>query len=411
MSFPFPLPLILDGATGTNLIAAQMPQGVCVEEWVKDNPAVMQKIQRAFLEAGADVLYAPTFGANREKLSHYLLEDQTKEINLSLMTITKEVAEQEALVAGDMSPTGLFIEPFGEAAFEELVDLYKEQASYLKEGGADLIVIETMFSLAEIRAAVLAAKETGLPIFVTITVDDDGRTITGLDALTALFTVQKMGVTAFGLNCSEGPDSMVKNISRIAPYARIPLIGKPNAGHPDPDDPSRYDLSPAEMGKAMTQLFQAGVQIVGGCCGTTPEHLGEIKKAADQFDFSSVLIEKADKQKVVLTNETGSYLFDSAQIRLSQPVYCEEEMEDSLLDIDEDVYDACHVVIQSPEDAHLFSLNAHMLHLPVVFEAQDEKSLWSALYLYQGIAGIHQNCKVPLPVKKKLARQFGAVIL
>ena len=143
MAFPFKLPLLLDGAAGTNLIAADMPQGVCVEDWVKENPQVMQRIQAAFLEAGADVLYAPTFGANREKLSHYLLEDQTQQINKALVSMTKETAESEALVAGDMSPTGLFVEPFGEASFKQLVKVYEEQAACLKKAGADLLVIET----------------------------------------------------------------------------------------------------------------------------------------------------------------------------------------------------------------------------------------------------------------------------
>ncbi|WP_040196447.1 homocysteine S-methyltransferase family protein [Candidatus Soleaferrea massiliensis] len=411
MAFPFKLPLLLDGAAGTNLIAADMPQGVCVEDWVKENPQVMQRIQAAFLEAGADVLYAPTFGANREKLSHYLLEDQTQQINKALVSMTKETAESEALVAGDMSPTGLFVEPFGEASFKQLVKVYEEQAACLKKAGADLLVIETMFSLAEIRAAILGAKKTGLPIFVTITVDDDGRTITGLDARTALLTVQAMGVSAFGLNCSEGPQSMAANIQRIAPYTEIPLIGKPNAGHPDPEDPSRYDLSPEAMGQAMKALFEAGVQIAGGCCGTTPDHLAAIRKAMDAFDFKAVNIQREEPAAVLLANESESYFLSRDTIRLSEPVTCGEDMEDALLDIDEDACDAALIMIENPEDGYEFSLNAHMLHLPVVFRAKDEKALERALFYYQGIAGIDSACGISVEAKERLAQRYGSAIL
>ena len=256
MSFPFHLPLILDGATGTNLIAAGMPSGVCVEQWILEHPEKLLALQRAFLEAGSNAVMAPTFGANREKLAAYGLQDQVEEINLKLVALSKEAAEPfHALVGGDVSPAGVMIEPYGDLTFDELYDIYLEQIRALKKAGVDFIALETQMSLADLRAGVLAAKEAGLPVFATITVEDNGRTIMGTKFLPVLITLQALGAAAVGLNCSTGPEVMEELLEGAVSHAQVPLIAKPNAGKPSQEDPAVYPLSPAEFAEKMASFW------------------------------------------------------------------------------------------------------------------------------------------------------------
>ena len=182
-------PIILDGATGTNLMEAGMPIGVCPEQWVMEHPEVLLKMQREYVEAGSHIVYAPTFTGNRIKLEEYGLQDRLVEINTTLVKLSKQAVDGKALVAGDMTMTGQQLFTMGELMFEELVDVYKEQAGVLAEAGVDLFVVETMMSLQECRAAVLAIREVcDLPILVTLTYNEDGRTLFGTPPETVSYT-------------------------------------------------------------------------------------------------------------------------------------------------------------------------------------------------------------------------------
>lgn len=178
--------VILDGATGTNLMAAGMPVGVCPEQWILEHRQVMLDLQKAYVKAGTKILLAPTFTANRIKLSEYELEDELVKMNRDLVAISKEAAGETAFVAGDLTMTGRQLYPMGELHFEELVEVYKEQIRVLCDAGVDLLIVETMMSLQEARAAVIAAKETTeLPVMVSMTYEADGRTLYGTDPKTA----------------------------------------------------------------------------------------------------------------------------------------------------------------------------------------------------------------------------------
>lgn len=199
-------PLILDGATGTELQKRGFTGAVSAEEWVLAHPESILDIQRRYVDAGSRVLYAPSFGANRQKLEEHGIFNQTEAYNRRLAALSKQAAAGRALVAGDLSPTGLFLSPMGETSFRELVDIYTPQAAGLEEAGVDLFVIETMMTLSDARAAVLAVRSVSdKPIFVTFTCDEKGRTVSGTDITAALVIMQGMGVDAFGLNCSAGP--------------------------------------------------------------------------------------------------------------------------------------------------------------------------------------------------------------
>ncbi|MCI5587813.1 MAG: homocysteine S-methyltransferase family protein, partial [Lachnospiraceae bacterium] len=183
--------LILDGATGSILQKRGMPVGVCPEEWIIENEDVLCNLQKEYIEAGSDVVYAPTFSANRIKLEEYGLSDNIKEINEKLVAVSKRAvkeagADRKILVAGDITMTGRQVYPVGTLPFEELIDIYKEQIGYLEEAGVDFLVVETMMSLQECRGAVIAAKEVSeLPVMVTLTFNEDGRTLYGTDPATA----------------------------------------------------------------------------------------------------------------------------------------------------------------------------------------------------------------------------------
>lgn len=275
----------LDGAMGSNLIKRGMPQGVCPEQWILENKDIVVGLQKEYVEAGTNILYAPTFTANRPKLSEYGLEDQLVEINKQLVAVSKEAAGDRAYVAGDITMTGVQLKPMGPMDFEELVTIYKEQAAALIEGGVDLFVIETMMSLQETRAAVIAIKEIcDLPILATMTFEKDGRSLFGTDARTAAVVLAALGVDAVGANCSTGPEHMASVIAAMASVTDIPVIAKPNAGIPrlNENGETVYDNTPENFAKEMELLVNAGAVILGGCCGTSPEYIDALVKCGYQ---------------------------------------------------------------------------------------------------------------------------------
>ncbi len=269
---------ILDGATGTELQKRGMPTGVCPEQWVIENPNAIKEIQKAYIDAGSNMIYTCTFGGNRVKLEEFGLGERTFEINQRLAQLSKETAAGKCLVAGDLASTGRFIKPLGDMSFEACVDIYKEQVQGLLAGGVDLFVIETMLDIQEARAALLAVKEScDLPVCVSMSFDESMRTLTGTDPVTALITLQSLGADAVGCNCSTGPEHMVEIITRMKPYARVPLMAKPNAGLPKlVNNVTVFDMGPEEFGSFAENFIQAGVNIIGGCCGTSPEYIKEL---------------------------------------------------------------------------------------------------------------------------------------
>ena len=298
-------PVLLDGATGTNLQKAGMPVGVCPEQWILENSEVLIDLQKQYVEAGTDILFAPTFTASRIKLKEYGLEDHLEEMNRKLVALSKEAAKgTNALVAGDLTMTGEQLYPLGDLMFEDLVDVYKEQAKIIAEAGADLFVVETMMSLQECRAAVLAIREVcDLPVMVSLTYNEDGRTLYGTDPVTAVVVMQSLGADAVGMNCSTGPEAMLEPIAKMAEYATIPLLAKPNAGMPELiDGQTVFNVEPEEFAEVGKKLVEEGAAIIGGCCGTTPEHIRALKEAVKGIPVKAPLQTK----RRMLTSERKS---------------------------------------------------------------------------------------------------------
>jgi 5-methyltetrahydrofolate--homocysteine methyltransferase len=267
---------ILDGSTGVMLQRRGMPTGVCPEAFCLEHPEIIRGIQTEYFQAGSDVVYTPTFGANRVKLHNYNLEHKVADFNQRLAELSLNVAHQHhGLAAGNVSATGLFFAPFGETTFDQGLEIFSEQIQALAAAGVNLIVIETMIDIQESRIALLAAKSVcKLPVIVSVTFDEHGRTLTGSDPLTCLNVLQSLGADGFGVNCSTGPEPMVNIVKDLAPYARVPLLAKPNAGLPQVvDGKTVFPMAAEEFGSFAQAFWEAGATLVGGCCGTTPEHI------------------------------------------------------------------------------------------------------------------------------------------
>ena len=301
-------PILLDGATGSNLQKQGMPTGVCPEQWILEHRDIMIALQRAFVDAGTRIVYAPTFTANRVKLKEYGLESQIRQMNLELVALSREAVGERAFVAGDLTMTGEQLAPMGRLDFEELIDIYKEQIGFLVEAGADLLVVETMMSLQETRAALIAAKEVcSLPVMATMTFESDGRSLYGTDAATAAIVLESLGADAVGANCSTGPDKMADIIRTMAAVTTVPIIAKPNAGLPslDGDGNTVYDMGAEEFGINMKALVEAGAAIVGGCCGTTPEHIRSLRRQTGGMEITH----RAAPDRRFLTSERKTVSF------------------------------------------------------------------------------------------------------
>lgn len=337
--FPFALPFVLDGATGTELTKRGMKDNECTERFILENPTVITGLQSEYIAAGSDAVLAPTFGANGPTLQrHGFGENAVEETCRALFKIAKDNAGETKL-GGDMSPTGLLLKPYGDAEPETVYNIYKEQAAALLACGVDFFFIETMISAAEARLAVRAVRDLSkdIPVFVSLTVTESGRTISGDSLDAVLVTLLPYNIQAFGCNCSIGPDVIAHALAPAAPLAKlygIPLIAKPNAGMPVTDATgTHYPLTPAEMAATVDGLIGLGVGVFGGCCGTTPAHvqaIAEAARASTKERFSDV--EAAEEALYVSTTRLYAPVEDDAEY-----IAVDADSEDDLYDLLEDV--------------------------------------------------------------------------
>ena len=270
--------LVSDGAWGTFLYQKGLKSGECPDEWSLTHYDIVRDVARSYFETGSDMVQTNSFGANRFKLQHFGLQDKVAEINVAAARASREAAGDDRYVIASIGPTGKML-LMGDVTEEEFYDCFREQAVAGEKAGADFAAIETMSDLAELEAAILAVTEnTGLPVLATMTFNKAGRTFTGCTPESFAETVQRLGVAAAGLNCSLGPSEMYETAERIAKRTSLPLIIKPNAGLPD-SRTGLYSIGPAEFARQMLPYAKIGAKIIGGCCGTTPEYIRDLKKA------------------------------------------------------------------------------------------------------------------------------------
>lgn len=426
--------LILDGATGSNLQKAGMPTGVCPEQWILEHPQALIDLQKAYVEAGSDIVYAPTFTASRIKLEEYGLQDQLVDMNRRLVALSREaVAGSNCLVAADMTMTGKQLAPIGDLPFETLVDVYREQAAVLADAGVDLFVVETMMSLQETRAAIIAIREVcELPILASLTYESDGRTLYGTDAKTAIVVLQSLGADAVGLNCSTGPDEMIPAVEEMKQYANIPVLAKPNAGLPVLlDGVTVYPMGPEEFALAGAKLVEAGASIVGGCCGTTPEHIRALKQAVASLSAPQIAAEKkrllATERSVLEIDLDGSFLVVGERINPTGKKALQAELREGNLDL------VCKMAEEQQENgAAILDVNMGMngidekammlaaieeltttVNLPLCIDSSNIDVLEAALRVYPGRALINSISMETEKIERLLpiAAKYGAMFI
>lgn len=426
-------PILLDGATGTNLQNAGMPVGVCPEQWILENPDVMIALQKAYVEAGTDILYAPTFTANRIKLEEYGLGDRLEEMNKELIALSKEAAQGKALVAADMTMTGQQLYPIGELMFEDLVEVYKEQAVVLANAGADLFVVETMMSLQESRAAVIAIREVcDLPIMVSLTYNPDGRTLYGTDPATATVVLQSLGADAIGINCSTGPEDMIAPVRKMAEYATIPILAKPNAGLPELENGvTVYKTGPDEFAACGKRLVEAGASIIGGCCGTTPAHIKALKDAVKDMPVHAPLAKKrrvlTSERRLVEIDLNGRFMVIGERINPTGKKKLQAELKEGKLNIVRDM-----ALDQERNGADILDVNMGMngidekemmlntiyevtttVDCPLCIDSSYVEVIEAALRIYPGRALINSISMEKEKMEKLLpiAKKYGAMFI
>jgi len=424
--------VVLDGATGTELQKRGMPSGVCPELWCLNNIQQIEEIHSDYRRTGADVVYSATFGANRIKLSQYGISD-VRGTNRELARAARRAVGKEGFVAGDMGATGRFVEPFGDLAFEKAVEIFREQAEGLAEGGVDLFVIETMIDIQEARAALIAVKEvTDKFTMVTMTYEKDGRTLNGTDPVTALITLQSLGADAVGCNCSTGPEEMIRLIGDMKPYATVPLVAKPNAGIPKlVGSKTVFSMKPLEFSFFGKEFVSKGVNMIGGCCGTTPEHIEKLKEAVvsekprpvARRSLSAVssarksLLFESDAPLVIIgerINPTGKKalqkeLLEGNRALVREMAREQEKKGADLLDVNVGVPG----IDERKTMVEVIGVLAETTGLPLVIDSAHAKTMEAALRLYPGrallnsISGETDKMQTLLP----LAAKYGAMFI
>lgn len=432
--------IMLDGATGSNMQKSGMPTGVCPEKWILEHKDVLINLQKEYVDAGSDILYAPTFTCNRIKLDEYGLLNDIEYMNRELVKLSKiainessaAVHGRKVYVAADLTMTGQQLYPVGTMQFEELVDIYKEQIAYILMEGVDLFVIETMMSLQECRAALLAVKETcDLPVIITLTFNDNKRTLYGTDPATAIVVLQNMGADAVGVNCSTGPEKMCDIVREMKEYATIPIVAKPNAGLPKLiDGETVFSMGPEEFALETKKLVEAGASIIGGCCGTTPEHIKLLGSAIEEIKPHEIHSTKkrvlTTERKILDIDINGRFMIVGERINPTGKKALQEELKAGILDIVSDM-----VREQVENGADILDINMGMngidekdmmvkvvhevtsiSNIPLAIDSSHVSVIEEALRIYPGRALINsislekEKFEKLLPVAKKYGAMF-----
>jgi len=273
--------LVLDGATGTNLQKRGLPVGTAPETWLFENPQGIKQLYSDFVKAGSDIILTCTFGGNRIRLGHANLTDRMQEVNQVAVQLAKEVtAGKDVLVAGSLGPMGEMMQPFGSLSEEHVFEFYQEQAQILIPAGVDLLVIETQYDLNEAQAAVRAVRsvDPDIALVCSFSYDRGVRTMMGVKPFQMAEVFNELPVDAVGINCGKSLEDNLSVLKTLKENTSKPIWFKPNAGMPtsNPDGSTSYDVTPQMMGAQVPVWLAAGARLVGGCCGTSPEHLASI---------------------------------------------------------------------------------------------------------------------------------------
>ena len=424
--------LFLDGGMGTLLQAEGLAPGELPETWNIEHPEKVEAIHRRYYEAGSDVVLANTFGANVCKFhdDRYTVEEVIR-AGIANAKRAGEQIEKETYVALDMGPTGKLLKPMGDLDFDDAYEAFAEAVRYGEKYGADLIHIETMSDTYEVKAAILAAKEnSSLPVFVTMIFDERGKLLTGGDVPSVVAMLEGLRVDALGLNCGLGPKQMLPILNDLRRYTSLPIIVKPNAGLPkQKNGETYYDVEPDEFARIMQEVVKGGACVIGGCCGTTPEHikklveeckdlpLREIEKKHDTIvssygqavildDMPRIIGERINptgkkKFKEALKNEDMDYILKEAITQQDKGAH--------ILDVNVGLPDIDEVAMMEKVVKELQSVTS----LPLQIDTVDGKAMERAMRIYNGKPMINSvnGKQVSMDEVFPLIRKYGGVVV
>ncbi|MEG0229029.1 MAG: homocysteine S-methyltransferase family protein [Oscillospiraceae bacterium] len=308
--------VIFDGAMGTMLQENGLKLGEVPERLNLDNPQLIEKIHKQYIQAGANVITANTFGANNKKMEDAQLD--FKEIIKAGISIAKKATNgfENTFVAQDIGPIGELLSPLGTLSFDDAYEIFKQQILIGKENGTDLFLIETMTDLYETKAALLAVKEnSNIPVICTMTFEQNGRTFTGCEISSMAVTLEALGADGVGINCSLGPDEIFSFSQELLKWTNLPILVQPNAGLPDLScDHLKYDISPSQFASSIEKYLNVGITMVGGCCGTTPEYIFKIKELVKSFKEKNNLIKRELFNKTCVCTPSRMVVIDTPKI-------------------------------------------------------------------------------------------------
>lgn len=426
---------IFDGAMGTMLQAGGLKPGACPELMNIEHPDVVKSIHEAYIKAGSTIIETNTFGASTIKLEHYGLADRMTELNTAAVKIAKSAAGERAKVAGSMGPTGRFIQPLGDLDFEAAYQVFYEQSQALAAAGVDYFIIETCIDIQEMRAALLAAKEAApkIPVICQLSYSEDGRTVTGTDPQSAAVILAAMGADIIGVNCSLGPEQLVPIVKTLAENCQVPISVQPNAGMPYLDNgETKFPMGAVEFGTWGRKLVEAGASFLGGCCGTTPEHIKELAKNVKNLaepvrhNIKRQLMLASRSKTVVIDKDLPTRLIGERINPTGRKKLAAEIREGSLLSVKKEA------VNQTKAGAHLLDVNmgvggidqaaamkraiseiSQISDAPLAIDTGDAKALEAGLRAYPGRTLINSVSaeKDRLRDFLPLAKKYGAAIL
>jgi 5-methyltetrahydrofolate--homocysteine methyltransferase len=427
---------LADGAMGTMLQTMGLKPGESPDSWAIKNPEPILTVHRGYVAAGAEMLTACTFGANRIKLSHYGLSQEVFALNHAAVKLARQAGGANVRVGGNLGPTGKLIRPLGELSFDEVFDVYAEQVQALTEAGVDYFIIQTMIDIQEMRAALLAAKQYGrVPVVCQMTFEASGRTVTGTDPTTAAITLESLGADMIGANCSLGPDQLLPVIAKMVAATSLPVTLRPNAGMPvlQADGRTTFPLSPEQFASWIPKIIDAGVTTIGGCCGTTPAHIAAAKAALT--GLRPVAVPSAFRNAHSLTSRSATvYLGNGFPVRIigerinptGRKLMAAELREGNLATVKHDA------LAQQAAGAAILDVNAgvpgidqpalmvrlvnelsQLVTLPLAIDTTDPETLEAGLRVYPGRALVNSVSAEPERLEKFLpiAKKYGAAIL
>ena len=401
MRFPISLPFLLDGAASSVL---EIPDGARVPAWLCEHPAALEALQRGHLAAGAQALCAPTATAGVFQLRASGLEDRLEEINRRLVEICRK--QGGVPVGGRLGPSGLLVPPAGEADFDSLYDGYRRQVRALCAAGADFLLLSGQTSLADLRAAVLAARTEDLPVLASLSVDGEGRTAGGCGLLPAAITLQAMGADAVGMDAPLTPEEMLPLLQELIPHASVPVLVKPAARRAD-----GTLLSPGAFARGVHDLLCAGASLVGGSTGAGPEHIAALRRELDRFlpwnRGAAAAYEDADNFAAAIEREA---FFLGDDIRFSEPMECSIGLGEDFIDLDDEQVNAALVKLSSMDDVAILQEFAPMSRLPLAVQAENPTILDAALRYFQGRLIVDSACGIPREVMEQMCAKYGGIL-